>query len=205
MRINELRKPKDVDDLKKSVSHVKQVDSRDQSWMHSLPKFLNKYGFTISGTGKYSSVFVNEKYPYALKIFMKDAAFIKWLKFCKQNQGNPLVPEIRGGLVKITDLIFAIRMEKLKPYSYHDKNNELNQLFMKVFVKFDEDEKIIKTNNKHIDDIFVLFQKNNNLMDLHHENMMADDAGQIKIIDPFYNWYNTSTMKHTIDPDKIDF
>ena len=191
--------------LRKAFHTLRQVDSRDQSWMHSLPQFLNKYGFTISGSGKYSSVFVNEKYPYALKIFMKDAAFMKWLKFCKQNQDNPFVPKIRGGLVKITDFIFAVRMEKLKSFYNYNKNDELNKLFMKVFIEFDEDEKIIKTNNKHIDDIFVLFQRNKNLMDLHHENMMVDDAGQIKIIDPFYNWFNTSTMKHTIDPDKVEF
>ena len=204
MKINELRKPKEIDSLKKDVSYMKKVDSRDQSWMETLPGYLGKHGFRRVGSGKYAMVFVNDKYPFALKIFQKDAAFLRWFKFCKKNQNNPFVPKVKGGLVKITDMIFAIRMEKLNPFHKH-KDTNLNKLFLELLKKFENREDIKKTDNKYLNDIFEFFYENEQLMDLHNENMMADDKGQIKITDCFYNWFSSEKGKYTIDPDEIDF
>ena len=210
MKINELYKPKEIDNLRKSIDHVKTVDSRDQSWQSILPQFLQKYNFKLSGKGKYGSVFVHETYPYALKIFMKDAAYIKWLKFCRENQDNPFVPKMKGNIVKITDIIFAVRIEKLNPYhGARINDNDLNQTMLNILENFQykiykaKDAMPEPTGNKWIDDIINVFEQHENLLDIHSDNFMVRNDGQIVIIDPFYNWFDRNLNKYTIDPDDV--
>ena len=200
MRLHELRKPQEIDDIKKAVSDVTSVDSRNRNWMYSIPDILSSTGFKLAGTGNYGSVFVNDKYPFALKIFMKDSAYIKWLSFCKKNQNNPFVPKMKGGLVKITDIIFAVRIEKLNNFQGDLENTSFYQSLFKCLQNSNEMHE-----NQHVKTVVEELCRNKHLLDLHRDNVMQRNNGQLVIIDPYYNWYNKSANKFTIDPDKIEF
>jgi len=154
-------------------------------------------GFKRVGSGKYASVFLHSKYPYALKIFMKDSAYLRWIDFAKKNQKNPFVPKIRGKVVKITPVIYAIRLEKLDRYSYGG-----GKKFMSEYARWAKD-KNYKSSDPDIQAVLEEFAKNKSLLDLHGENMMMR-GNQLVIIDPYYNWFGRKEPgKYMIDPDDI--
>lgn len=197
--ITELNKPKDLGRLRGKLAHVKSVDTRDPSWMKSVVDVLGSHGFKKVGSGKYASVFINSKYKYALKVFMKDAAYQRWISFAIKNQGNRYVPKIRGRVVKITPMIYAIRMEKLKPYA-----GGASDPFMKAYAKFRKDPSYRTGTDSDIDAVLGHFQDNKRLLDLHGENMMMRGT-QLVIIDPYYNWFGRKAPgEYMIDPDEVD-
>jgi len=194
--LTELRKPKEVDQFKKQVSDIKSVDTRNQSWHSSLSSLMSKHGFTRVGSGKYASVFKNTQYKYVVKVFMKDAAYFKWLEFVLKNRNNPYVPKIKGKVIKITPMFYAIRMEPLAPYKGSSE-------FMTHYSKWSRDPSY-KSGDKDIDDILQYFKKYKGLLDLHGENVMLR-GNQLVVIDPFYNWFGKHKPgEYTIDPDDVD-
>lgn len=189
--IQELSKPAEIGKFRKSVAGVDKVDTRNTSWNKDLPSLMSKHGFKLLGSGKYASVFGNPKYAYVLKVFMKDSAYLKWIEFAQKNKSNPYVPKVRGKVLKITPMFYAIRLEKLTPY----KGN--GGQFMKDYPS-------LTSSDPDIQSIFDYFKKHKALLDLHGENMMMR-GNQLVIIDPFYNWFNKSRpMDYTIDPDDIN-
>ncbi len=200
----ELSKPVEIDKFKKSVSDIKTVDTR-ASWNNDLHKLMEKHGFKLLGSGKYASVFGNPKYQYVLKVFMKDSAYLKWVSFVQANKENPYVPKIRGKVLKITPIIYAIRLEKLSPYSEMPSLSPktTGPQFMRDYRKW-QDDKNFKSSDKNIQDILDHFTINKALLDLHSENMMMR-GDQLVIVDPYYNFFNKSKkMDYTIDTDDID-
>lgn len=194
--LSELYKPAELEKLRKDLSYVKDVDTRDTSWMNTVGGVLKANVFTKLGSGKYGSVFSHPKYPYVLKIFMKDSAYLRWIKFAMDNKNNPYVPKIRGKVVKITPMIYAIRLEKLTPGSFTGP-------FADAYRKWQKD-KNYKSDDKNIQEVLDYFGKNKNLLDLHGENIMMR-GNQLVVIDPFYNWFNKhNVMDYTIDPDDFD-
>ena len=189
MRINELKKPNEIT----AFRHLMKNQGSLTGWRDEIDQFMEKYGFKEVGSGAYATVFINDDYPFALKIFMKDSGYVEWLKFCKANQDNPFVPKVRGNLVKIYKTVYAVRMEKLKPIVLSDfskliVDNELNNLYYKnVLIKREkiQNNTIDLTGNKYIDSIIEIFKRNSKILDLHSGNMMKRDDGQIVIIDPF--------------------
>lgn len=194
--ILELNKPAELGKFKSDVKGVSAVDSRDSSWNSTLPEYMRKYGFKILGSGKYASVFGNDKYSYALKVFMKDSAYLRWMKFCLENKSNPFVPKFRGKVVKISPIIFAIRIEKLEKYNSAGP-------FLKEYNAWKLQPKTYKSSNPDIQEIFDEFGKNLKLLDLHNDNMMMRGSQEV-VIDPYYNWFNPSEKKFTIDPNEVD-
>lgn len=187
--LEKLRKPGEIEIFKNRVSKLNAVDARDVKWQTTLPDLMTKFGFRNVGAGKYGTVFANDNYPYIIKIFMRDAAYLKWLNFCMQNQGNKWLPKIRGKVIKIGNLFMAVRLEKLTPYNmkgtpvdeklYHDAD-ELGDPEAKKVVDF--------------------LDANARLLDLHEGNAMMRGS-QVVIIDPFYNFYRGG--KYTIDPNDL--
>jgi len=195
MRINELNKPRQLSGVKSDLSKIKNIDSRDTSWQSLLNQAFQEYGFNNSGTGKYGTVFINSSYPYAIKIFMRDTAYMRWLRFCMNNQQNPYVPKIRGKVSKLTSIFYAVRIEKLKPIrGMHDSVDQ----FATIISRW-EDDNSYRTNDENINSILDLFNKNSNIFDLHNENIMMR-GDQVVIIDPFYNWFKPEKMDFSIDP-----
>jgi hypothetical protein len=128
---------------------------------------------------------------------MKDAAYQRWLDFALKNKNNPYVPKIRGKVVKITDVIYAIRMEKLTPYTSN------SDPFMSEYSEWKKN-KNYKSNDSNIQSVLDHFAKNKSLLDLHGENMMMRNK-QLVIIDPYYNWFGKKEPgKYMIDPNEIN-
>lgn len=197
--IEELYKPKELDQLRQTLAKkVTDVDTRDSSWMYSLNDIMSAYGFEKLGAGKYASVFGNRIYPYVIKVFMKDSAYIRWISFCLKNKNNLYCPKIKGKVVKLTDMVYAIRLEKLNPTT-------LSGQFAQDYRAWQKDQNHVST-DKDIQDILDFFGQRDNkkLLDLHDENVMAR-GNQLVIIDPFYNWFNKhKQMDYTIDPHEVD-
>lgn len=192
----ELKKPNELTSFRSRVKGISAVDTRDSSWGNSLLDMFGKYGFKLLGSGKYASVFGSEKYPYVIKVFMKDSAYLRWIKFAMDNKNNPYVPKIRGKVIKITPMIYAIRLEKLSP-------GYLTGKFAEEYRKWSMDNNH-KSDDKNIQDILDYFKKNKDLLDIHSENVMMR-GDQLVIIDPFYNWFGKKNPgNYTIDPNEVD-
>jgi hypothetical protein len=201
----ELNKPFELRKFKSAVADVKDVDTRDPSWQGTLPELFSKYGFVNVGDGKYGTVFVNSKYPYAVKVFMKDTAYLKFIQFVLKNQSNPYVPKIRGKVVKINDMFMAIRMEKLSPSHTIGKD-----IALKEFVEMIQDPEYflqgklnlitIHNEDKHAINLCKFLLANENLLDIHLGNIMMR-RNQPVLIDPLYNWYKGAQF--TMDPNDI--
>lgn len=189
--LTELYKPKELQDFRNDTKGRTEVDTRDQSWSYNLPTYFERYGFKLLGAGKYASVFGNPKYPFVIKVFMKDAAFLKWMQFCKDNPTNPYCPKIKGKISKLSDLFFAVRIEKLTPTK------------MEAYDRFNQALKSGKSDDKSLQDVVDYLNSNKNLLDIHSENVMMRGE-QLVVIDPFYNWFDVKASKYTIDPNKVD-
>ena len=131
---------------------------------------------------------------------MKDAAYFKWLKFVQENQSNPYIPKVKGKVIKITPIFYAIRLEKLTPYS---GNAPSTRKFMTDYAQWKKNPSY-QSNDQNIQDILDYFAKFKSLLDLHGENMMMRN-NQLVVIDPFYNWFGKKEPgKYMIDPDEVD-
>ena len=194
--MKELRKPSELDQFKKDAASLTGVDTRDNTWRTNLDDYMSKYDFKKFGSGKYASVYGNQKYPFVIKVFQKDSAYMRWLKFCLSNRDNPYVPKIKGKVLKITPMVYAIRLEKLSPgYITSEFNREYSQW---------QKDPNYKTQDAALQQVFDFFEPNRKLLDLHGENVMMR-GDQLVIIDPFYNWFGKEEPgKYTIDPDEID-
>jgi len=199
--LDELTKPKELDKFRKSVKGFNKVDTRKSGWKITLDDMFSNYGFKRLGAGKYASVYGHPKYPYVVKVFQKDAAFLRWVKFAQENRKNPYVPKIRGRVTKINKMFFVLRMEKLTPYDWGSKL--WTHKFMRDYDDWTHD-KGTKSDDKNIQDILDCFAKNEKLLDIHGENVMLRGK-QLVIIDPFYNWFGKKAPgEYSIDPDEID-
>lgn len=181
--LSELSKPAEIAKFKGATASIQVVDAREQKWQMTLPELMNKFGFKLLGAGKYASVYGNDKYPYVIKVFMRDTAYLKWLAFAKQNQNNPWVPKIRGKVVRIGPTFMAVRLERLETGG---KSSDL----------YDADAR-----GEH-DAVTVanFLESNAKLLDLHDGNVMKR-GNQTVIVDPFYNFYRGGTF--SIDPDDL--
>lgn len=180
--LESLRKPLEVRDFKNKVSRFDKVDTRDRSWQNNLKDAFAKYGFKPLGTGNYAAVYGHPSYPFVIKVFMKDAAYLRWLNYSKKNQDNPYVPKVRGKVVRISDNFMAVRLEKLTPAPAEMESWQF------------------KENDPYLEKVFDFFDENAGLLDLHMGNVMARGKQPV-IVDPFYNYYKGSG--YTIDPDDL--
>ena len=193
MRLYELKKPKDIDKFRKFYQKLDREGTTVSDWRDYITKVLGEYGFEKIGEGSYANVYSNPKYPYVLKVFRKDDGYIEWFNFCKKNQGNPLIPIIKGGLVKITEMFFVVRLEKLEPFNSYNNSTKLNKMFIDKLFNRNSTNPIEITGNKHFDAVAEAIRKYETsdkfprFTDLHSENVMERKNGQFVIIDPFYD------------------
>jgi hypothetical protein len=200
--LHELNKPKEIRLFKSRVSNVKAVDTRDNSWQGTLNDLFSKYGFSNTGSGKYGTVFINSKYQYAIKVFMKDTAYLKFIQFCLKNQSSPYIPKIRGKVVKINDMFMAIRIEKLGPISNGIDLIEFVHMIRdpEFFLKGKMNLITIHNDDPHAQNLCKFLLDNEKLTDIHLGNIMMR-RNQPVVIDPIYNWYKGGQF--TMDPDDI--
>lgn len=189
-------KPKEIEYFRSQVVSYNEIDHRNSDWKCDLNDLFLNYGFKNLGNGKYGSVYGNSKYQYVLKIFMKDSAYLKWISFSLKNQDNPYVPKIRGKVVKITPLFYAIRLEKLTP------TVELTKSFDREYSKWSCDNSY-QTEDINLNKILKYFENHRKLLDIHSGNVMMRNDQPV-ITDPFYNWFDKKTKTYTMDPNNID-
>lgn len=202
--LKELRNPLEIKKFKSNVSGIKAVDNRDHSWRGSLSDFMRKYDFNPVGSGKYGSVFVNKKYKYAVKVFMRDTAYLKFLNFCFSNKNNKYLPKFKGKVVKINNLFMAVRMEKLVDDSNSQTSDLLNMCRdPEDFLDGYSNYRSISKDDKDAIAICEYFSKNRKLLDIHGGNLMNRPNGDPVIIDPFYNWFKPGQGGFVMDPDDI--
>lgn len=80
-------------------------------------KFLKGKGFVKLGNGEKGWVYEKPGYPWVFKIFKNDPAYEYYFSYIKKNQMNPSIPKVRGGMVKIVDGVYMVRLEKLTDIS----------------------------------------------------------------------------------------
>ena len=89
---------------------------RRQAGDTALEKFNNymyENGFEKLGQGAFGAVYEKPGYPWVFKLFANDAAYLAWINYVVNHQSNEHVPKIKGKPFRITDGVFAVRMEKL--------------------------------------------------------------------------------------------
>lgn len=180
--LESLRKPSEVRDFRDKISSFDKVDTRDQSWQNNLKSAFAKYGFKPIGTGNYAAVYGHPSYPYVVKVFMKDTAYLRWLDYAKKNQNNPYVPKVKGKVVRISNNFMAVRLERLTPAPAEMESWQF------------------KENDPHLEKVLDFFDENAKLLDLHMGNVMARGKQPV-IVDPFYNYFRGGS--YTIDPDDL--
>jgi len=105
MKINELQKPDQITQL--------QRGGNTGDWRYDASVILKQAGFKRVGFGSFGTVYRRDGDDKVLKIFGDDPAYLRWLAFCRANQSNLYVPQIRGKPTKIKDGVYGIRMEPL--------------------------------------------------------------------------------------------
>ena len=199
----ELRKPKEVDIFKSRVKGINTVDMRDESWRGTAPELMAKFGFKQVGLGNYAQVYENPSYPYVIKLFMKDTAYLTYLNWAKKNQRNKFVPKIKGKVVKLTNYIMAVRLEKL---DFKKRNAAVTDLvhMARDPEDFAEGITVYNTISNSDNDALALANllgRHYNLRDIHYGNVAQRPNGQAVMVDPFYNYFSGGGFR--IDPDDI--
>ncbi len=121
MRLSELQtKPAELSDLRHVITHRGKDAKKYKSGVGAMEDTfyvavdaLRNYGFKPIGTGAKGTVFQKPGYPYVLKLFGDDNAYLAWLDFCRKHQGNPYVPKVKGKPIHIKDGFYGIRLEQL--------------------------------------------------------------------------------------------
>lgn len=187
-----LKKPSEIDDFRKKYREVgseitKSSADTKPNWMHDLILFLQKYKFKPIGYGAAAGVFQSPNYPFVLKVFRKDDAYVKWAQFAISNQDNPYVPKIKGRVVKITDAFFAIRLEPLNPIDY-DNYHEIDDA-IGFHMDYVYDGTTPETADPHLLKIAEFLVQYEKALDLHKGNYMQRPDGSPVVVDPLYNFF----------------
>lgn len=189
MIISELVKPKGLDDVRSDMAA-----SSSDNWMRVIKTFFKKYGFKKAGRGTFGYVAIKEDYPYAIKVFRNDTSYLKWYRFCKENQHNPFIPKFKGKVIKMVDDIYYVRLEKLLSTSSSASRSEVDALFLRTIYKIQDyaDDNIDMqwlrpTGNDAIDEIAEELIANSRLLDIWQGNIMKREDGRVVLIDPYYD------------------
>lgn len=156
---------------------IKQVD--DISRIHHFEKL---------GSGMYGVVYKNNTYPYVIKIFKaSDHGYRMWLDYCIANKSNPYVPKIKGRPTKITGTdYYFVRLEHLKKISAAEWSKFSFRLKVAANPnRFNKEDIEKATLDPYIIDIVKYLNSAKQYEnDLHKDNVMKRDNGQLVITDP---------------------
>lgn len=102
-------------------------DTEFASWYLQSAKIMGAIsssatGWRVIGSGAFGKVYFNPAYPkWVIKAYTPYSGsrtapgYADWLTFCKRNQSNRYVPQIRGLPIKVHGGVMAIRLEVLTP------------------------------------------------------------------------------------------
>lgn len=208
MKLDEMKKPKEVGLFRTVNSHIKDVDIRklhDPSYLISLNQFMEAHGFSLLGTGNYGTVYEHPGYNYIIKVFMRDTAYLTWVNYCMQHQDNPYLPKFRGRVIKITDIFYAIRVEKLQYVLHRTNTKQVLDSWVYTLAKLKgevvpEGKEYLSTDGQ-LNQVLDFILQHPKLKDIHAGNVMTRGNSQLVIIDPFYNYRVNNEF--SIDPDDV--
>jgi GNAT superfamily N-acetyltransferase len=207
--INELRGDSEI------VQAIKRSDDITPSQNFNLIKLMARRGWKAY-SGSYALVFVNDNYPYALKLYsVRDKCYDTFIKIAKR-VNSPHFPVFKGNPINVR-YFNAIRVEKLEPVSFNEYKTNLPLLaFMFENLGYEHAlisiEKIVKDElkidneddrSKKIKELSDQFQSEQPefakaililkkvmpgqcVFDLHHENFMRRGNTWV-ITDPSYS------------------
>lgn len=164
--------------------------------LKKFTEFLADYGFKLVGKGSFGAVYEKPGYPWLFKLFTDDTPYEKYIRWVIAHQNNPHVPKIKGGLIKINDKTFVVRMEKLKPFNFMSSNLNLstlsNILFNNDFNELSSNQKAwIKSRFPQLPEVINAIEKiiasdYGIDVDIHSDNIML--RGDVPVItDPLYD------------------
>lgn len=157
---------------------------------NNLVQALEKQGWRKLGSGVFAQVLEHPKFPYVIKMFANDPAYMRYFNWARQNQDNPHVPKIRGKFIKIANDVYAIRMEKLIQLpQYNDpmfvdyvspelKHRTLGYIFDPKNYDY------LKENYPKLYEVIAAINSMVKYTDIHSENVMMRKDGTLVITDP---------------------
>ena len=88
---------------------------------------MKQHGFkSIGGASTFAYVFSYESNPnLVLKVFGTKDGYMDFIDFCRHHPENSALPKFKGNPVKVTDGVYAIRIEKLLPIPKQEWYNGL--------------------------------------------------------------------------------
>jgi hypothetical protein len=154
-------------------------------------EYITKQGFVKLGKGKAGVVYEKPGYPWVFKVFRNDPAFEYYFNYCKANQSNPHVPNLRGNLIKIGKNAYVMRMEKLTPIDeeffdrIYDTINAMKiykryPIFSKERKTYTDMIKQLKKEYPQMYKIIVDMMNSRFALDLHYGNIMT--RGNVPVI-----------------------
>lgn len=146
--------------------------------MKAFTKVMADNGWRLEGYGKYSNVYKNSKYPYIVKVFVNDPAYLSYLKLVRDNQNLENLPKVRGKFMPIGNEAYAVRLEPLEELSGED-----DPIFKHYVDPYIEPE----FNN-------LLDERNHDFLKEHHPEFF-DLIDAITDIDPHLDWHTGNLMK----------
>jgi hypothetical protein len=167
------------------VSQVQQQAARkNPMWKRTLVGLMAQHGFKLIGAGVNGAVFQHPNYDYVLKVYRTDGGYDEWLHFARTHVGNPYVPVMRGGIIRLNSVFNAVRLETLKACPLESAN----RLCFEIEGLINSYEKIVamREENRALADVALFMRDWEPVSDLTHHNVMQRKNGQPVIVDPLY-------------------
>lgn len=191
------------------ISDLISDPSNNNKTINEILKEFTDSGGKILGQGTYATVLYHPSWRYVLKIFSDDVPYIKYVRFCIQNnrQSFPkffdkprrILPNFKRH--KSREYLYLVKTEKLNPISKQEfldidfykiygnsERNMTNHVWKETYKKLDEIEKKYKGIKTLIDDYNFLMQSPIEFgsPDFTQGNIMKRDNGDFVLIDPFW-------------------
>lgn len=184
-------------------------------------KEFKKSGGKNIGYGAFGMVYYHPKWPYVLKTFKSDDAYLKFVRYAYDNS-HPSFPKFYGKpqrvspkIQSIKDKRYLVRIEKLKPISakvFRKIDFKLADFFKLIHkpdeVSDDERRKLLNMQNdlrkvsKSVYKLlegWYLIKSNLGLQgDLHDGNVMVRGDGQFVLVDPVKEEGEISEMENSL-------
>lgn len=191
MKINELR---NVKNNLKSLNNASTLDrpyKQPLNWVDEIVELLKTNNYELIGKGANGITFRHPEKNFAYKIYKNDNAYDLWVDYCIKNSNNPYCPKIIKRPLQINTTSSGVKFKSIRIELLHKLNDNEHNNFM---VKFYKNMKLNTDNNLHkiISDINKI---NPRLLDIHGDNIMKRNNGQIVLVDPIYDFYDEKLQK----------
>lgn len=122
MRLHELKGYRASDELINFKDTMDQAQGYERyDFFGDFSKYLQDKGFKVLGYGIFGIVFKHPHLDYCIKLFDGDPAYLKFVKFCLENQQNTHLPKFRGKFMNLGQGQYAVRTEVLSQLTPEQK------------------------------------------------------------------------------------